>query len=88
MLHLIIYSTEGCHLCELAETTAYTVLSSDNLHLEHVDIAHSEALMKQYGWLIPVIKDPNSDNEIAWPFDAAEFQHWLTQNRLIKSELC
>ncbi len=35
----------------------------------HVDIADDDELFKQYGWLIPVLRD-DAGSELRWPFDA------------------
>ncbi|WP_075202589.1 glutaredoxin family protein [Vibrio mexicanus] len=73
---ITLYSTEGCHLCEMAfELTQQANVS----HLvEIVDIAFDDALFSRYGVTIPVLKVDSS--EINWPFDLQQLQHWLENN--------
>ncbi|MDN3697755.1 MULTISPECIES: glutaredoxin family protein [Vibrio] len=73
---LTLYSTEGCHLCEMA----FELLQSLNLtdQVEVVDIAFDDELFSRYGVTIPVLKYQNS--EINWPFGLQELQDWLNNN--------
>lgn len=43
-----------------------------------VDIAFDDALFSRYGVTIPVLSFQG--NEINWPFDLQELQHWLDNN--------
>lgn len=47
----VVYTREGCHLCELAEQ----VLAKYGLAIERVDIDHDPALRDRYGTCIPVV---------------------------------
>lgn len=76
-LALTLYSTLGCHLCELAEDIIYQSDHCQSIHLEIVDIADDENLLKHYGLKIPLVKNLDSDNEIGWPFGLNEFDTWL-----------
>nr|WP_301337564.1 glutaredoxin family protein [Vibrio sp. 03-59-1] len=73
---MTLYSTEGCHLCEMA----FELLQSLNLtdQVEVVDIAFDDELFSRYGVTIPVLKYQNS--EINWPFGLQELQDWLNNN--------
>ncbi|KMT64121.1 glutaredoxin family protein [Catenovulum maritimum] len=75
MSELIFYTTEGCHLCDLAEQ----VLKNINLHqaVKFVDISDSEALVKLYGTRIPVVEDTATSEVLCWPFDENSFIEWL-----------
>ena len=42
------------------------------LSYEAIDIADDESLVEQYGIRIPVIKNPETNQEIGWPFEAEE----------------
>lgn len=70
---LTLYSTDGCHLCEMA----LELLS--NLDIQHlvdvVDIAFDDQLFHRYGVTIPVLR--YTDAELNWPFDQVQLQHWL-----------
>ena len=65
---LILYSTDGCHLCELAEQLLLASTAATVEGWEVVDIALDDALFERYGWSIPVVK-AESGAELAWPFD-------------------
>jgi len=72
MNKVILYSTDGCHLCELAKSqldgisTTYTI----------IDIIDDIDLVNRYGTRIPVVL--NKDNkELGWPFEVAELQQFL-----------
>ena len=70
---LILYSTEGCHLCEEAEDLlrAEQDIGSNDSHKkigkdtgltwEVVDIAFDDELFARYGWLIPVLRKAPAD---------------------------
>jgi hypothetical protein len=74
---LILYSTEGCHLCEEAEALLRGLQSYDaSLRWQVVDIALDDALFERYGWLIPVLRDA-SERELRWPFDGAQLVEFL-----------
>jgi len=69
MKKLILYSTLGCHLCELALDEIQPCLDSTSWCLEEVDIADDPALLELYGTSIPVLSLPLLDKQLYWPFD-------------------
>lgn len=71
---VILYSTEGCHLCE----QALSLLNECNIEPDLVDIAFDENLFSRYGVTIPVVKQ--GDNELEWPFQLEQLQKWLKNN--------
>ena len=73
---LILYSTEGCHLCEMA----FELLTEVGLQhkVDVVDIAFDDELFSRYGVTIPVVKV--KDSELNWPFDISQLKQWLTVN--------
>ncbi len=72
MSQVILYSTDGCHLCELAQAQ----LDSNNTHYKIVDIIDDVDLVNRYGTRIPVVL--NKDNkELGWPFELNELQQFL-----------
>lgn len=73
---ITLYSTEGCHLCEMA--LALTQQANVSHLVEIVDIAFDDALFSRYGVTIPVLKV--NDSEINWPFDLQQLQQWLDNN--------
>jgi len=77
MKSVLLYSTLGCHLCEVAKEVAWPVLRTVNLALVEVDIAESEDLMERYALRIPVLKIEGAAGDLAWPFDARALEEYL-----------
>lgn len=73
---ITLYSTEGCHLCEMAFELCQQVGISNQVEI--IDIAFDDELFSRYGVTIPVLNFQG--NEINWPFDLQELQHWLDSN--------
>ncbi len=74
-MKLIMYSTQGCHLCELAEGLLRQ--TSRKCEVEIIDIALSPELVECYGVRIPVIKAVSGAEELGWPFDLDELNRFL-----------
>ncbi len=81
MTKLILYGTEGCHLCDEAEIIVNRLLESSPTQfvLEQSDIALDEELMELYGVRIPVIKKSLSGKELGWPFDEHQLSDFLSE---------
>lgn len=75
---LIMYSTLGCHLCDLAEDVIVKSGVLDRSDVEVMDIAENDALIDSYGVRIPVVRDSKSGAEIGWPFSGEEFITWFS----------
>lgn len=80
---LILYSTEGCHLCE--EALALYQAAGKTAALRVVDIAFDDALFSRYGVTIPVLSLENDDgssvvDELGWPFDSSALNTWLVKH--------
>lgn len=76
---LTLYSTEGCHLCEMA----YGLLGQAGVieHVKVVDIAFDDNLFQRYGVTIPVVSIVGSEpSELGWYFDLQELQQWLEKH--------
>ena len=69
---LRLYTTPGCHLCELAEEILYAC----GAKFDPVDIADDPDLIKRYGVRIPVVAD-HAGHELGWPFDSTALEAWL-----------
>lgn len=76
----VLYHTEACHLCELAEAVIQNVSAHYPMSWRKVDIANDDALVEAYGIRIPVLIDMNSREEIGWPFDEQALYDWLTSS--------
>lgn len=74
---LLLYSTSGCHLCELAKELVDNVPLLEQFTLNVVDIANDDTLFERYGIRIPVIKFEHSQLEMSWPFDLDELTSYL-----------
>lgn len=75
---LILFGTQGCHLCEDAEH----LLQVLNLPYEYLDIIDDEKLLQRYEISIPVLMQKSASNpkELHWPFTADTISHWLESN--------
>ncbi len=51
---LILYSKEGCHLCDLAKAALLPLCEKYRIPVEEVDITADPKLIAQYGEEIPV----------------------------------
>ena len=77
---ILLYSTAGCHLCEIANGLLKSVSLEHPFTLKIVDIANNDRLFEKYGIRIPVIKFEHADQELGWPFDIDELQDFLRQD--------
>ncbi|CAH0525999.1 glutaredoxin family protein [Vibrio hippocampi] len=73
---LTLYSTQGCHLCEMALELVAQIGLSDATQV--VDIAFDDTLFERYGVTIPVLKVEQA--ELNWPFDLTSLTQWLSDN--------
>jgi Glutaredoxin-like domain (DUF836). len=79
---LVLFSTEGCHLCEQAWSLYQSLGYQTPLITQ--DIAFDDMLFERYGVTIPVIAVRNQAGEVSaelgWPFDHIQLQAWLSQH--------
>ncbi|NVD06637.1 glutaredoxin family protein [Vibrio sp. JPW-9-11-11] len=73
---ITLYSTEGCHLCEMALALTQQLHILDQVEI--IDIAFDDELLSRYGVTIPVLR--YQGNELNWPFDLEQLQVWLENN--------
>lgn len=71
-----LFTTLGCHLCELAEDEIMPLVEH-GLLVELLDIADSEALFEDYGLRIPVLRRVDTGAELDWPFDTSQVVAFL-----------
>jgi hypothetical protein len=74
---LILYHTDGCHLCEIAEAILAEVVASAGVSFGRVDIASDDGLIERYGTRIPVVLRVADQTELNWPFDHRQLDAWL-----------
>lgn len=77
MISLQLFSTSGCHLCELAKQLVDKLAKQHSLVFEEIEIGDSEELVELYGVRIPVLREVVSGREIGWPFDEARLDVFL-----------
>lgn len=74
-LHLTLYTTAGCHLCDQALALLEPWLQ-EGIRLASVDVAEDNLLMARYGVRIPVVAS-SSGAELGWPFNAERLASWI-----------
>ncbi|RFA28321.1 hypothetical protein CAI21_13385 [Alkalilimnicola ehrlichii] len=73
---LILYGTDGCHLCEQARERVFEALGN-SIDLVEVDILDDEQLEARYATSIPVLRSSIGEDELSWPFDIEQIQQLL-----------
>jgi hypothetical protein len=76
MIHLRLYTTLGCHLCEQLEVLLQT-LAAGEIGLEKIEISEDDALVERYGVRIPVLAD-GQGKELDRGFQAPRLAAWLS----------
>ena len=78
IINLSFYTTDGCHLCEEAKDLLQQLLAQqpERFQVEVVDIIESNDLVEQYGTRIPVVVREGAQQDLDWPFDYLELQHF------------
>lgn len=67
-----LYSSEGCHLCELAQELIEQVFAKEAIKI--VDIVEHEHLVQEYGVHIPVLEKLSDNSKLFWPFDLSQVE--------------
>ncbi|MBU2984195.1 glutaredoxin family protein [Saccharophagus degradans] len=75
--HFTLFSTLGCHLCEVAQSVLVHAACIDEASIGVCDIATDDELIKLYGESIPVLQHNNSGQELKWPFDEDALQQFM-----------
>ena len=78
-MKVYLYSTAGCHLCDLAKAILWPLLVKHQFRLMEVEIADDDDLIARYGVRIPVLGSPLSERELNWPFTVNDIDLYLTQ---------
>ncbi len=71
---IILFTTAGCHLCELASE----MLSNLNIVIQPIEIGDDDDLVAQYGTRIPVLKFADG-SELNWPFEQHDVETKIQQ---------
>ncbi len=73
-MRLMLLGTSGCHLCEQAELIVNACVPEG---VDYVDIVEQEQWQALYAVRIPVLYDPETKQELGWPFDLAEVEDFV-----------
>lgn len=73
----VVYSTIGCHLCDVAMGIVNACALLDGATVCSLDIGEDNNLIREYGIRIPVIRHVQSGMELGWPFDAEQLHTWV-----------
>lgn len=77
MTDVILYTTAGCHLCELATEILLQANQQSPLTIIDTEIGDDDELVDRYGTTIPVIEFEDG-SQLNWPFDLADVMAKLT----------
>lgn len=73
-IHLNLYSTSHCHLCEQAEAMLRSVSQQYDIQWESIEIADDPILLERYEVKIPVLKNLDTNVEVSWPFSREDIE--------------
>jgi len=70
--NLLLYFTDGCHLCD----DAVRLLQQTTVSYSKVDIIHDQKLVDLYGYSIPVLEKSNG-KILNWPFSLQQLNDFI-----------
>ncbi|NQY63916.1 MAG: glutaredoxin family protein [Alteromonadaceae bacterium] len=73
----ILYSSDGCHLCEQALELILQQITADEIEI--VDIVDDEKLVELYGVHIPVLERIDTGTKLFWPFSSDELANLFSK---------
>lgn len=76
MISVTLFTTAGCHLCELADAILKSISIPNTLVVNHVEIGDDDSLIERYGLTIPVVRFED-DTEFNWPFSETDLKSKL-----------
>lgn len=71
----LLYSSQGCHLCEQAELLLGSIPQLVEAGCEMVEITFDDGLVAAYGHRIPVLFDREKQTFHDWPFAQSEIMN-------------
>jgi len=72
-MQIILFTTEGCHLCEQAHELLLNIADKQPLEIVLQEIGDDDALVARYGIRIPVVQFPDQ-RELDWPFSQSDVE--------------
>jgi hypothetical protein len=76
-VQLILYTGQGCGLCEQAEALLKAANKELFSQLKRVDVRTDTQLYHLYGARIPVLYKGQDQTELPWPFDSLQLVEFL-----------
>jgi hypothetical protein len=73
MMELVLFTTQGCHLCEDAHELLLSAAEKHPIQLHLQEIGDDDELVARYGIRIPVVLFPDC-TELGWPFTEDELE--------------
>ena len=67
MSQIIIYTTAGCHLCDIAKELLVKANDKISFNIIDMEISNDDSLISLYGKTIPVIEFEKG-KQLNWPF--------------------
>ncbi len=77
MIQVILYTTAGCHLCDLARNLLIKANQQIPLTIIDTEIGYDATLIDLYGTTIPVIEF-NEKKQLNWPFELKDIIYDLS----------
>ena len=74
---MILYTGQGCGLCDEAEALLEKVSENAASSLKKVDVRANSDLYHLYGARIPVLYREDIQSELPWPFDSFQLCEFL-----------
>ena len=82
ILHITLYGTEHCHLCEQASDILHQVAAEIPCKIQHIDITTNDTLFAQYQTSIPVLHITEFKQSLNWSFNLADVIRLISRHRL------
>ncbi|OUR73983.1 hypothetical protein A9Q92_05075 [Methylophaga sp. 42_8_T64] len=78
MTQIILYTTAGCHLCDLANDLLMQIKQQQTVSVAYVEIGDDDQLVALYGTTIPVLEFSNG-SQLNWPFELNDINKKLLE---------
>lgn len=75
MLELLLYTKEGCTLCDEVKEELVQLAREFPHHLKEVDITHHRHIFARYRYVIPVVK--SGDRELRAPITREQLKTFM-----------
>lgn len=81
ILHITLYGTEHCHLCEQANSVLQQLNLIVPCHVHYIDITTDDLIFAQYQTSIPVIHIHQLNQSLNWPFQLSDLVQILRRHQ-------